>query len=579
MSRDLRSVRQTQLLKRIRSMVAGALILALTHELPAAEPADLVVKGGKVVTMVTASPLAEAVAILGDRIAAVGSNSQIDAWIGSGTRIIELDGQLVIPGLVEGHGHFVSLGQSKMELDLTQATSWDDIVQQVYRASLSLPAGQWIIGRGWHQGKWSRRPNPHVEGYPVHGELSQRTPRHPVLLTHRTGHMLFANALAMRLAGIDAETADVPGGEILRDEIGPTGVFRENAMSLVRRARTRSLQNRSPAQVRQELSNAIRLASEECLANGVTSFQDAGASLAEVDLFRELAEEGQLDVRLFVMLNEPNGVLAGRLADYRMVGVGNHHLTVRAIKRMVDGALGTHGAWLLAPYDDLPNNTGHNTTSLDSLKRVGELALEHDFQLCVHAIGDRANREVLDLFESLGTRGKDLRWRIEHAQHISPPDIARFAELSVIASMQAVHCTSDAPFVVQRLGQRRARTGAYVWRSLLDSGAVVTNGTDVPVERIDPFACIYASVTRKLANGVAFFAEQRMTREEALRSYTRAAAYAAFEEHLKGSLAAGMLADLVVLDRDLLTVPEDQIAATRVQFTIVGGKIKYQSVR
>lgn len=539
--------------------------------------ADLVLRGGKVVTMSDGLPEAEAVAIQGDRILAVGNNRVIGELVGDATRVIELKGRMVMPGLIEGHGHFTSLGESKMVLDLSRAETWEQIVDQVAAATETIPAGQWIVGRGWHQGKWTTPPPSNVEGYPVHQELSRRTPQHPVILTHGTGHMLFANAEAMRLGGVNAATTEVPGGSILRDQRGnPTGAFRENAMSLIRRPYGQSLRRRSFSEVRQYTLETIRLATEECLENGITSFQDAGSSLAEVDLFQELAEGGRLGVRLWVMLDGPNDQLAGALASYRMIGVGDHFLTVRAIKRMFDGALGTHGAWLLAPYYDLAGASGHNTLSVNSLHRTGQLAQQHGFQLCVHAIGDRANREVLDLFEhSFQVAGQDLRWRIEHAQHLDVADIPRFGQLGVIASMQGVHCTSDAPFVVQRLGERRARTGAYAWRSLLDSGAVVTNGSDAPVEDIDPFASIYSSVTRRLSNGVEFFPEQRMTRMEALRSYTRDAAFAAFEEDVKGQLAPGFLADMIVLNHDLLTVDAEQIPKTKVEYTIVGGTIRH----
>jgi hypothetical protein len=281
------------------------------------------------------------------------------------------------------------------------------------------------------------------------------------------------------------------------------------------------------------------------------------------------------------MLDSSNEVLAERMAAARTIGAAGGHVTVRAIKRLIDGAIGTHGAWLLVPYDDLPGSTGNNTLPLESLERTAELALQHHYQLCVHAIGDRANREVLDLFERVwkrrGVNGSDLRWRIEHAQHIDPADIPRFGQLGVIASMQGVHCTSDGPFLVARLGERRARLSAYPWRSLLDAGAIVTNGSDVPVERIDPIASFYASVTRKMASGEPFYAEQAMTRDEALRSYTRNAAYAAFEESDKGSLTVGKLADIVVLTNDMASVSEDQILKTRVACTIVGGKVVYEA--
>jgi predicted amidohydrolase YtcJ len=350
-------------------------------------------------------------------------------------------------------------------------------------------------------------------------------------------------------------------------------------MRLVSRAHERSQQSRSPGERREDLLKAIRLASEQCLAYGVTSFQDAGSSFADVDLFRELVRQRALPVRLWVMLNESNDALAARLSDYRIVGEGQNHLTVRAIKRMFDGALGTHGAWLLEPYEDLPGSTGHNTTSRESLRRTAELALQHDVQLCVHAIGDRANREVLDLFEQdagLGNQRRDLRWRIEHAQHLDPRDIPRFGHLGVIASMQGVHCTSDAPFVIQRLGQRRAAEGAYAWRRLLDAGAIVINGTDAPVESLDPVASLYASVTRKLPNGVPFFAEQRMSRQEALRSYTRDAAYAAFEETVKGTLSPGKLADLVVLSEDPLRATDEELHRMHVLVTVVGGRVVWE---
>jgi hypothetical protein len=541
-----------------------------------AELADLVLRDGKVVTLDDDRPVVQAIALRDDRIVAVGSTEEISPRIGPDTRVIELDGKLVVPGFIEGHGHFVSLGNSKMILDLTPARTWEDVVELVAAAAEETSAGTWIVGRGWHQGKWTRAPQPNVEGYPAHDALSRVTPNHPVMLTHRTGHMLLANAKAMQLAGITRDTEEIASGELLRDGTGkPIGVFRETAGVLIRRAYNRTQRGRSAKQTRDDLLKAIQLATAECLANGVTSFQDAGSSFATVDLFRELAERGELKVRLWVMLDEGNDALARRMTDYRLIGVTKQHLTVRGIKRMFDGALGTHGAWLLEPYDDLPGSKGHNTMGVESLRRTAELARQHGFQLCVHAIGDRANREVLDLFESLNKDKQDLRWRIEHAQHLHPDDIPRFEQLGVIASMQGVHCTSDAPFVIARLGQRRAKYGAYAWRSLLDAGAIVINGTDAPVESISPIVSFYASVTRKLPNDVAFFPEQRMTRVEALRSYTRDAAYAAFEDKLKGTLSPGKLADMLVLSRDILTVPDAEILDTKILYTIVGGRVLY----
>jgi predicted amidohydrolase YtcJ len=569
---------------RRKTPAALALLLWLALAMAArAQPADIVLRGGKIVTMDATRPEAQAVAVRGERIAALGSDDEISKQIGPRTQVIELVGRLVVPGFIEGHGHFLSLGEQKLKLDVSDAATWEEVVARVAEAAKKTPPGKWIEGRGWHQGKWKVPPEPNVQGYPVVDALSRVSPDNPVVLTHGTGHMCLANAKAMELAGVTAGTKAPAGGEILRDESGKaTGVFRETAMSLIYRVRDRALRERTAKEVRDEQLGAVRLATEECLKHGVTSFQDAGSSCEDVDLFKELADRGAMKVRLWVMLNDSNEQLEHKLADYRMVGYSHHHLTVRAIKRMADGALGTHGAWLLEPYDDLPGSTGLNVTPLETLRETARLAIEHDYQLCVHAIGDRANREVLNLMEEVLTnpkrqRGSELRWRIEHVQHLHPDDIPRFAKLGVIASMQANHATSDGPFVVQRLGQRRAKEGAYAWRSLLDAKALVINGTDVPVEKIDPIACFFSSVTRKMASGATFFPEQAMTREEALRSYTASAAYAAFEEQDKGSITPGKLADLVVLSADLLKIPRDEIAKVRIEYTIVGGRIVHRA--
>jgi predicted amidohydrolase YtcJ len=568
--------------RRIVATILWLLTAFASGQSLAVEPADLVLCKGKVITLDDAQPEAEAIAARRDRIVAIGTPKQIEPLIGPQTRVIDLAGRMAMPGFIEGHGHFLSLGDSKRKLDLSQAKSWDEIVTLVAAEAKRTPPGQWIIGRRWHQGKWTSPPLPNVQGYPAHDALSRATPVHPVLLTHGTGHMTFANAKAMELAGVSEKSPEISGGEILRDAAGkPTGAFRENAAQPIQRAHARSLAGRTAEQVRADMVAEARLAAQECIAHGVTSFQDAGSTTSDVDLLRSLAEEGQLPLRLWIMLDDSNDLLAQRLASYRTIGAADHHITVRAIKRLVDGAIGTHGAWLLAPYDDLPSSTGNNTLPLSSLQRTAELALEHNYQLCVHAIGDRANREVLDLFERLfakhNVNGADLRWRIEHAQHLDPADIPRFKQLGVIASMQANHATSDGPFVVARLGERRAKLGAYAWRSLLDSGAVVINGTDVPVEPVNPLGSFFASVTRQMNSGVPFFPEQAMTRAEALRSYTRDAAFAAFEEQDKGTLTVGKLADMVVLNHDLRTIPSPEIPKTRVAYTIVGGKVVYES--
>ncbi len=564
----------------LRVLIAGSALLAGSRLAADEGPADLVLRGGKVVTLDERRPVAEALAARGDRIVAVGTNADIKKWVGDKTTVLDLGGKLAVPGFIEGHGHFTALGRAKMMLDLTRAKTWDDIVRMCDEAARKATAGEWIVGRGWHQEKWEKKPEPHVEGYPTHEALSRVTPKHPVLLTHASGHMSFANAEAMRLAGVGPSTRNPAGGVVLKDGRGqPTGVFRETAQGLVSRAHERALRNRPAAEHARELSRAIELATEECLAHGVTSFQDAGSPFETIDALKELARRGKLKVRLWVMVRAGNDEMARRLADCRAVGLGKNHLTVRGIKRSIDGALGPHGAWLLEPYDDLPGSTGLNTTSVESVRETARLAVKHDYQLCVHAIGDRANRETLNVFEETFKKhptDQSRRWRVEHAQHLHPDDVPRFAKLGAIASMQGIHCTSDAPYVVRRLGLRRAEQGAYVWQSLLKSGAVVTNGTDVPVEDVSPLASFHASVTRKLAAGGTFFREQRMTRAQALRSYTASAAYAAFEEPIKGTLSPGKLADVVVLSKDILTVPEEQLLDARVVYTVVGGKVLFR---
>jgi predicted amidohydrolase YtcJ len=542
--------------------------------------ADLVLRNGKIVTLNSATPVAQAVSIRGDRIVALGRDADAARWTGPGTKVIDLRGMLAVPGFIEGHGHFTGVGEFRLGLDLRDARTWDDIVAQVARAAKQAKPGEWIVGRGWHQSKWDRTPEPNVEGFPLDASLSAVSPHNPVLLTHASGHAAFVNAKAMEVAGITRNTPNPNGGEILKDMQGnPTGLLRETAQSLASRAHSQWSARRPVVERQAELRRIIGLATDECLAKGITSFEDAGEDFSTVDALRAMARNNELRLRLWVMLSGSNQELAANLDRYRIIGEGANHLTVRAIKRYMDGALGSRGAWLLEPYADKPESRGLNTTDPGEIRKTAELAMAHGFQLCVHAIGDRANRETLDIYEQAfraNPEKKDLRWRIEHAQHLSAADIPRFAQLGVIAAMQGIHCTSDAPYVLERLGAKRAEEGAYVWQKLMQSGAVVANGTDAPVEDVNPLACFYASVTRKQKNGQAFYPDQRMSRQEALRSYTLNNAFAAFEEQLKGSIEPGKLADITVLTRDIMTIPEDQIAATEVAYTIVGGRIAYQ---
>jgi predicted amidohydrolase YtcJ len=558
----------------------GLLTVALWTACGAPPPAELILVGGKIVTLDPERPEARALAARDGIVVAVGDEDEVLRHRGPLTRVIRLDGRLAVPGFIEGHGHFPGLGRALQELDLRGARSWSEVVDLVRGAAQRAGPGAWILGRGWHQEKWDAPPPDAVEGYPVHEQLSRATPDNPVLLRHASGsHAALVNARALALAGIGPDTPDPPGGTILRDERGrPTGVLRETAATLALEARAADLARRPPETVEAQERHALRLADAECLRKGITSFHDAGSDFATIDRLRAMAEAGELGVRLWVMILEDNAALEERVERYRIVDACQEHLTVRAVKRWIDGALGSHGAWLLEPYSDLPQSTGLNTTPVAEIERTAEIAMRHDLQLCVHAIGDRANREVLDLYERSFARHPDrhdLRWRIEHAQHLDPHDVPRFAALGVIAAMQAIHCTSDGPWVPERLGPERSREGAYVWRKLLDSGARVVNGTDAPIEDVDPLASFHAAVTRRMGSGEAFHPEQAMTRVEALRSYTLDAAYAAFEDARKGSLRPGKLADVTVLSQDILTVPEERIRDTEVVHTIVGGRVLY----
>lgn len=570
----------------IRLVLATGLILAVagtaavtTQSAAQPSPATLVLHNGRIVTVDDTRPDAQAIAVNGDTIVALGTNAEIRRYIGPQTQVIDLNGQMAMPGFIESHGHFNGIGQAKLGLELMNTKSWQEIVGMVRDAAAKARPGQWIVGRGWHQEKWTSVPEPNVAGFPLHHELSAAAPNNPVVLTHASGHASFVNAKAMELSNITRTSQAPRGGEILKDKDGnPSGLLNETAMGLVRRGAGEPPP--TPEEREAEAMRVIELADQEILSKGVTSFQDAGSSFQDVERFKRAIDTGKLRSRLWVMIRgggTPEQLSRGRLIDY-----GNKHLTVRAIKITIDGALGSRGAWLLAPYSDSVQSAGLGR-DLEPVRTTAQLAVDHGYQLCLHAIGDRANREALNIYEEAFVRnnrvGKDLRWRVEHAQHIHRDDIPRFAELGVIAAMQGIHATSDAPYVEARLGAERAQEGAYVWKSLVDKGVVVANGTDAPVEDVDPIASYYATVTRRTASGQVFYPAQRLSRIEALKSYTLWAAFAGFEEHQKGSLTPGKLADITVLTKDITTVPDDQIRDAKVAYTIVGGKVVYQNPR
>jgi predicted amidohydrolase YtcJ len=549
--------------------------------------ADLVLIGGSIATADPAIGNVNALAVEGYRIAAVGSDDEISTYIGPDTEVIQLDGRFVMPGFIEGHGHFLSLGESLRILDLSAVRDWDEVVRMVAVAADKAQPGQWLTGRGWHQDKWDSVPDDAVEGVPVNGSLSAVSPDNPVRLTHASGHAYFVNDAALDAAGIDAGTPDPRGGTIVRDADGEaTGMLRETARDLVDAAERRYSASLSAAEREALDRERVRLAGERALMFGVTSFQDAGERtrnfVDDIEFLKMLEAKGELPVRLYMMeRGVPVEMLDEALPVLKMLPQDNDFLTVRSIKKQIDGALGSHGAWLLEPYDDLPGSDGLVLETVEDIEATAELAVRHGYQLNVHAIGDRAVREVLDLYERVWDRmevdGSKLRWRIEHAQHIQPEDVPRFGELGVIASVQAVHGTSDGPWIPKRLGDERAAVTSQPWRDLIRTGAVVTNGTDVPVERISPIASYYSSVSRMMVNGERFYPEHVMTREEALKAYTINNAYAAFEEGLKGSLTPGKYADFVVLSQNLLTVAEERIPETEVEMTFVGGELRYRS--
>jgi predicted amidohydrolase YtcJ len=548
-----------------------ALVLALgATGLSAKEaPADLLLQNARVYTVNPAQPLAEAVAVRGGRIVAVGSTVELQRWAGKPTKVMDLRGHALYPGFKDSHAHLLNLGLSRLNVDLTGAQTFDEVVARAQHAAQEQPPGTWIVGRGWHEGKWTHAPANTVRGFPVHQALTAVTPDHPVMLERADGHALLANARAMELMHITAATPAPSGGEIIHDAQGaPTGIFVDTATDLIA----------PPAPSQETRRRAFGLAFKECLRLGVTAVDDAGESFDDIALVKTLGAEGRIPIRLYAMLA---GWPTLQRFEKPEIGLADGFLTIRSVKLYADGALGSRGAALLEPYADDAGNSGLLVTPPEELAKAAQYALAHGFQVNTHAIGDRGNRMMLDLYEQTlasDRGGHEKRWRIEHAQLLDAADIPRFAKLGVIASMQTVHATSDRPWAPDRVGLARVKEGAYVWRKLLASGAHIANGTDAPVESIDPIPNFYAAVTRMDEKGQprgGFDPEERMTREEALRSYTIEGAYATFTEHEAGSVEVGKNADFVVLSRDIMQVPEAEILEAKVEYTIVGGRVVY----
>jgi predicted amidohydrolase YtcJ len=533
---------------------------------PNVPPADLIVTNARVYTADNTHPLAEAFAVRASRIVFIGSTREAQALKGPATKVVDAAGRTVIPCMVDAHAHLGGLAQSLRNVDLTGTRSYDEVIARVTERAKGLPKGTWVQGRGWDQNDWGDTR------FPTHEKLTAAMPDHPVVLERIDGHAVLVNAAAMRAAGITAATADPVGGRILRDASNnPTGVLIDNAQSLAERS--------IPAPRPDEIRSAVRDAVSELHRWGLTGMHDAGASRAQIDLYESLAKAGELELRLDAMISDDSAAIAHYFAMGPRSALYDGRLWVRSVKLYADGALGSRGAALLEPYSDDPNNTGLLIKPPEHIRAVAERALKAGFQVNTHAIGDRGNRIVLDAYEAAlkAVPTADHRFRVEHAQIIAPDDIPRFAQLGVIPSMQASHQTSDMYWAEKRIGQTRL-LGAYAWQSLISSGVVIPNGSDAPVEQVNPLISFHASVSRQDANNWpagGWFADQRMSREDGLRSMTLWPAYAAFQEKDLGSLTVGKLADFVILDQDIMRVPSELILKTNVLNTYVGGKEVY----
>lgn len=580
-------------------LIAVALTLAAAayfHVSTSKQYADTIITNAKVYTVDARNSVAEAIAVRGTKILAVGSSKELTHRFAS-KNIIDLNGRTVIPGFIDSHAHVLGLGESLTELSLVGTTSAQEVVRRVAEKVKASRPGEWIRGRGWDQNDWGSSNG--EKSFPTAGLLDKVSPDNPVILSRIDGHAIWVNSSAMKAAGvIDDTKLTVEGGKILRTSSGkPSGIFIDNAEQVIRSA--------VPAYSRSEKMTMYDQAFRKCLSVGITGVHDMGIDREDFEIYRDLLQSNTLPVRIYALIGGPGLFLTSMLQSGPYSDKVNHLFTVRGIKLYADGALGSRGAALLTPYDDDPSNTGLLTTEKDTIRSMTESALAHGFQVCVHAIGDRANRLVLDAFESAGRKYPqqmtNARLRVEHAQVISPEDIHRFKKLHIVPSMQPTHATSDMYWAQARLGPDRIH-GAYAWRTLLDDGNIIPAGSDFPVEDPNPLYGFYAAITRQDKNGIpnsvrdvlqffqvtadgiddpdnfdgGWFVHQRMTREEALRAFTMWGAYAEFAESMKGSIEPGKFADLIVLSKDIMTIPPKEILTSEVELTMLGGQIHYR---
>ncbi|HEV7798462.1 MAG TPA: amidohydrolase [Pyrinomonadaceae bacterium] len=537
-------------------------------------PADLVFKNGNIYTVNERQPQAEAVAVKGDRIIFVGSNQDVQKYVGKSTRVIDLGGRTMVPGMTDAHHHLSGVGFRELTLNLEGLRSLQEFLAKVKERVDQKHPGEWVTGRGWIETFWS----PAV--FPTRWDLDKIAPNNPVFLDRADGHGAVANSAALKIAGVDKNTPSPFGGEVSKDKQSgePNGMMLDAAQDLV--------QQHIPGTTAADAERAIILGVKRDIELGWTQVQDPGGSFAEVELFKKLHDEGKIKLRIYKALSAPGKEAERLLRDGPIIGADDYHLTVRTLKLYADGSLGSRSAALLQPYSDKPDTSGFLTIKEAELQPLLREALRKGIQIETHAIGDRGNRFILDQYEKAMNavpksewKIKEPRWRVEHSQIVNPADIPRFAKLGVIPSMQPSHAIGDLHFAPKRLGIARL-AGAYAWQSFIKSGSIVPGGSDAPVERGEPMIEFYAAVARKDLRGFSgegWHPEEAATREQALRMFTAWPAYAAFEENLRGSIELAKLADFTVLSADIMKIPEMEILQTRCVMTVIGGEIVYEA--
>ena len=554
-------------------LLTAALLFVSVIPIQQQVPADIVFKNGNVYTANDKSSKAQAIAVKADKIVFVGTNDAAQKFIGAKTRVVDLKGSTVLPGFTDSHQHLSGVGQREMTLNLEGTISLEDFLAKVKARVDQAKPGEWVTGRGWIETHWA----PPV--FPTRWDLDKVSPNNPVILGRADGHGAVANSAALKLAGVDKNTPNPFGGEISKDKQSgePNGMLLDSAQGIVRR--------RVPPETRADAERAVELGVKRDIELGWTQIQDAGGSFSEVDIFKKLYTAGTIKLRIYKAVYGPGPNATRLINEGPTIGAFGNRLTVRTIKVVSDGALGSRGAALLGPYSDDPATSGFLTVKAEDLRPMLIDALRKGIQVETHAIGDRANRFILDEYETAlkavppsERKVADPRWRVEHAQIVNPADIPRFAKLGIIPSMQPSHAIGDLFFAPSRLGIERL-AGSYAWESFIKSGVVVPGGSDAPVERGEPMIEFYAAVARKDQKGFSaegWHPEEAVTREQALKMFTIWPAYAAFEEKLRGTIEVGKLADLTILSADIMTIPALEILKTRCVMTVINGEIVYE---